>query len=645
MYKNKSFIKIISSFGLMCLLNVGCSDFLDVVPDGTGKLENVFTSRESALRYLYSSYSFLQQVDPINGLEVTGCGELWTYREPQYPVINTEGIKIADGLQSPFINLFNRWHHLYAGINNCNVLIEGLETYQIPYLPEWEKDLWIAESKVLKAWYHFSLLRMYGPIPVIRKNLPISTGVTEVQVPREPVDVAFDYIVQLLDEAIPYLQNVASNTDDYGRINRPVALSIKALVLVTAASPLFNCNEEQAPLKNKDGLVLFPQDKSQELPKWEKAAAACESALELCINTLGYKLYEYPGHPNYDLTPTMMQQLTLRQAFCERWSSEVIWAYTNGWVNALQFRSARSIGTFGWSQTYGLFGVPLSIVNQFYSENGVPITEDKDWNYDERYELRTAEVSENLYIRERETTARLNFDREPRFYAWLAFDRGVFYGWGYEDDSNPSNLLYYKTRYSEGQGGEQFSINNYKGGPTGYYPKKYIHYKTQGTADQQVSVENYIWPLMRLPEIMLYYAEAVNEAYDTPEAREKAMFYLDLIRERAGLKSVAESWTNHSKTPDKFKTQSGLREIIQQERTIELMFEGKRYWDVRRWKTAPEVWNAPVLGWDMGQKSAEYFYTPYTLSEQTFGLKDYFFPIPNVELLKNLNLVQNLGWN
>ncbi len=646
MYQSKSFIKVISTFALICLLNAGCSDFLDVVPDGTGKLENVFTSRETTLRYLYSCYSFLQRVDPLQGLEVTGCGELWTFREPQYQVVNTDGIKIADGLQSPFVNLYNRWHHFFAGINNCNTLIAGLQEYEVPYLPDWERELWIAETKVLKAWFHFYLLRMYGPIPVIRENLPISTSVEDVQVPRESVDVAFDYMVQLLDEAIPYLMPNAATTDDYGRIDKAIALSMKAQVLVTAASPLFNCNEEQAPLKNKDGLQLFPQNQDQELAKWSKAEEACEAALDFCINTRGMKLYEYPGHTNYDLTPTIMQQMTLRQAFCERWSSEVIWAYTNAWVSDLQYRSAKSIGTYVWVQNYAVFGVPLSIVEQFYSGNGVPITEDRDWNYDTRYNLRIAQSSENLYIREGETTVRLNFDREPRFYAWLVFDRAVFYGWGFEDDSNPANLLYYQTRRFEPQSVQDpFSINGTAGPITGYLPKKYIHYKTQGRAEQQASIENYIWPLMRLPELMLYYAEAVNEANNTPEARGKAMNYLDIIRARAGLKSVSESWTTHSKTPDKFRSQNGLREIIRQERTIELAFEGQRYWDLRRWKTAPEILNAPVLGWDMTQREPAYYYKPYTISEQTFGLKDYFSPIPDAELIRNLKLVQNLGWN
>ncbi|MDR3184332.1 MAG: RagB/SusD family nutrient uptake outer membrane protein [Prevotellaceae bacterium] len=642
-YKNKLYKKTVCVLALSCLLFLGaCNEYLDVVPEGTGRIENVFTTRENALRYLYSNYYFLEsmRVDPLYGLEVTGCGELWTYSEPQYQVVNTEGIRIAEGRQSPYVNLFNRWTHIYAAINNCNTMIAGLETYKVSYLPDWERDLWIAENKVLKAWYHFYLLRMYGPIPIIRENLPVSAGVEEVQVPRESVDAVFEYIVQLLDEAMEDLPDQIASTLDYGRINKAIAMSIKAQALVTAASPLFNCNAEQASLKNSDGLQLFSQDESKKLAKWSRAAQACEEAYDFCTTGQGMHLYHYPGHPNYSLSPEIMRQMTLRQAFCERWSSEVIWAYTGAWVRDLQVRTAKSLGQYEWSANYCVFGVPLSMVEQFYSANGVPIKEDKYWQYGNRYDLRTGTAAENRYIREGQATARMNFDREPRYYAWMAFDRGVYYGHGVENDAIPSNLLYVENR-----GGRPFSINESGGCPTGYYPKKYIHFQTQGIASEQMAVESYIWPLMRLPELMLYCAEALNEADDTQEARNKAIAYLNLIRDRAELQDVATAWDTYSTNPGKYKTQDGLRQIIHQERTIELAFEGKRYWDLRRWKTAPEILNAPVQGWDISRGDAAYYYRPTTIHEQRFGLKDYFSPISDNEIQRNRKLVQNLGWN
>jgi len=144
--------------------------------------------------------------------------------------------------------------------------------------------------------------------------------------------------------------------------------------------------------------------------------------------------------------------------------------------------------------------------------------------------------------------------------------------------------------------------------------------------------------------LLLYYAEAINEAENSQAARDEAMQYIDMVRERAGLPTVAESWTAYSRNANKYKSQDGLREIIQQERLIELCFEGKRFFDIRRWKTAINVQNAPIQGWDQVRHEPEYYYKPLTIFEQHFGLRDYFFPISEDELTRNTNMVQNEGW-
>ena len=87
-----------------------------------------------------------------------------------------------------------------------------------------------------------------------------------------------------------------------------------------------------------------------------------------------------------------------------------------------------------------------------------------------------------------------------------------------------------------------------------------------------------------------------------------------------------------------------MREIIQQERLIELAFEGKRFWDLRRWKRAAEILNNPIQGWDRAQNSEIAYYRKVTLFDQTFGMKDYFWPIREANIDVNRNLVQNIGW-
>ena len=120
--------------------------------------------------------------------------------------------------------------------------------------------------------------------------------------------------------------------------------------------------------------------------------------------------------------------------------------------------------------------------------------------------------------------------------------------------------------------------------------------------------------------------------------------YLNLVRQRAGLPTVEEAWSNYSNNPQKYTTQNGLRDIIHRERLIELVFEGQRFWDLRRWKESAKVLNTPIKGWNAFEESPVAYYVPVTLFSQKFGLKDYFWPIRDSYIISNRNLVQNIGW-
>src|SRR5690606_20739199 len=117
-----------------------------------------------------------------------------------------------------------------------------------------------------------------------------------------------------------------------------------------------------------------------------------------------------------------------------------------------------------------------------------------------------------------------------------------------------------------------------------------------------------------------------------------------LVRERAGLKGVVESWAAHSRNPDKPATREGMREIIQRERLIEMAFEGKRFWDIRRWKQGIAYFNKPIRGWNVLETAAEDYYSVRTLFTMSFSERDYLWPIPENEIVNNPSLVQNPGW-
>lgn len=620
------------------LLSILCScDYLNVVPDNVATVENAFTLRNEAEKYLFTVYSYLPEHANFekNPGMITG-DEVWFYYPPG--PFNSEAWEIARGNQNvvdPYLNYWSGREHgdpLFQGIRDANIFLENIG--QVENIEEFERDRWIAEVKFLKAYYHFWLLRMYGPIPLIKENIPISGGVEEVKVSREPVDEAINYIVSLIDEAAEDLPEVIqSEVTELGRITKPAALAIKARILVMAASPLFNGNSDYSGFTTEDGTPFFNSE--FDLQKWQRAADAAREAIELC-HSVGMELYRFnPEISTYDISDSTRVKLSIRGSITEEWNSEVIWGNANSMAGNIQhIATPKMFPTLpNGNGTRGMYAPPLRMAELFYTENGVPITEDITWNYGERYSLRTATADDRYYIKEGYQTAALHFDREPRFYANLGFDGSIWYGHGRLNDED--------TWYLEAKAGQTVArseLDNYS--ITGYFTKKIVNYRNV-VSETNYSVESYSWPVIRLADLYLLYAEALNEMNG---ASDEVYQWINRVRERANLQSVEDSWSNYSTQPNKYNTKEGLREIIHQERLIELAFEGQRIWDLKRWKTASEIMNEQIRGWDIEQEDAVSYYQPQILFDQTFKLRDYFWPIREQELIINTELTQNPGW-
>ena len=128
---------------------------------------------------------------------------------------------------------------------------------------------------------------------------------------------------------------------------------------------------------------------------------------------------------------------------------------------------------------------------------------------------------------------------------------------------------------------------------TGIAVKKYVHPESKNGAWQRVV--NFPYPLIRMADLYLSYAEAYNEYYGPDQ---KAYDKINAVRRRAGLRDVEDVWNDSSIVSEvgKHRTQDGLRDIIHTERMIELSYEGQRYWDICRWKRAEEFFHHPHSG-------------------------------------------------
>lgn len=633
--KNILFIALLASSALY----TSCQKYLDVVPDNIATIQDAFVSKAMAERYLYTCYSYLPaDGDPGSNPAFLGGDEIWLYDGiDQNPKMEYRAWLIGRGemgISEPILNYWDGAYggkSLYKGIRDCNIFLENIHMPRD--INSFERDQWIAEVNFLKAYYHFYLLRMYGPIVLIKDNLPISSTPEDVRVYRASVDEAVDYIIELLDKAIPNLPNkVESPINDLGRITKPIALAIKARLLIMAASPLFNGNSEMASLVDNTGKQLF--DQTYRAEKWQKALEATKEAISTA-EANGAKLYSFSSTATTGtLSDETKRLLSIQGAVTDKWNPEIIWGLTNSNTSTLQSASmARMVST---SNILSQMAPTLKMTEQFYSKNGVPIKEDKTYPYDKRYDFRVGEQDHKYYIREGQTTVQLHFDREPRFYADIAFDRGIWYGLGkYEDGTVNTNYVAARLREKSGKN----NIRDFSS--TGYWPKKLVNYLNNMNSGSDYSILRYTWPNVRLADLYLMLAEASIEVNGP---NDEAFTYLDKIRERAGLEGVKDSWRKYSSNPNKPDSKEGLRSILQQERLIEMAFEGSRFWDLRRWKIAQEVMSQPIKGWDIQQETLEGFYRQRVLFVPQFQLKDYFWPIKDNNILVNKNLVQNLGW-
>ncbi len=656
--KRNLFFKIrtgIFILGVTGTLLQSCSGYLDVVPDNIATIDNAFTDRYACEGYLFTCYSYLPCYG--NVIEMPGFmggNELFTYTTPLNRMDQTM-VGLSLGLQnknSPVANCWDGENHavpLYKAIRDCNIFLENVDK---PYdLQKYERDRWVAEVTFLKAFYHFYLMQSYGPVVIVDNNLPVSAGIDEMSQYRTPFDECVNYVSTLLDSAAAHLPlKITDRTTQLGRATKPIALAVKAKLLAMAASPLFNGNSTYSGVADNRGVNLFNPDYDRQ--KWARAAEACKAAIGAAEEAGFGLLYPEDVPQTYVLNDTLLQQYNLRMILYSKWNKELLWGsvkgnYKNG-TNGIQDLSGCKISTKELTQVnVGQKIVPtFETVEAYYSKNGVPITEDKEYDYANRFRLREASEKDKWYIRTGEQTANLHFDREPRFYASVGFDRAIWWGNGSYDFTNSNYNDQGIVRYVQGRAGETAgkSASDYYS-VTGYYAKKLnnpLDETGENASDDWGGDATIPYPIIRMADLYLLYAEALNEASDAPPA--EAYRYIDMVRERAGLEGVVESWRKYSTVPDKPSTKEGFRSIIQQERQIELAMEGPYFWDVRRWKKGEELWNVNVRSWNIYGETAEDYYRTIIVDKRVFQVKNYLWPVKESNLAVNRNLKQNFGW-
>jgi hypothetical protein len=584
---------------VVTIFSQGCKKYLDQVPNDRETIDQVFQKEGPSEQYLANVYNYVDdESDQWNANPWLGNADEVDVTWSKYTIhdLNIGNISAGNAI-------FDRWQYYYQGIRSATYFINhiGGNAEILALHGQQLIDQYTAEARFLRAYYYFLLMRQYGPVVLIGDTeIPVDATADALQLPRSSYDDCVNYVSSELDKAAAVLPLVPSlngqpSDIEYGRATKGMALAVKARLLLYAASPLYNGNNDYAGFINKDGKPFINQ--TYDKTKWQKAADAAKAVIDLGI----YSLYKDPGGD-----PIQSYQ----GIFFQPWNSEQIFVrkannLPNFDVNAMP----RQAG--GWNG----IAVTQEQVDAYFMSDGLPIHQSSHYSETGFTTVNGVQVY-NMYM-----------NREPRFYASVIYNNSIWQGGKMQA---PAPISF----FASGPNGKNGHPTDWS--KTGYLVRKNIGTQTNngsgGNGAQQVRPE----VLFRLGEVYLNYAEALNE-YDP--GNPDILTYLNLIRERAGIPQYGNG-INPVPIP---VGQTEMRAAIWAERRVELAFEEIRWFDIRRWKIAAQVMG-DMHGMDIS-KDDNTFYNRVVASNHLFrSPAEYWFPISQYDMDRSKLIVQNPGW-
>jgi hypothetical protein len=488
------------------------------------------------------------------------------------------------------------WAPTYSRIRQTNIFLSKIDgtTFDAAL-----KQRMKGEVFFLRAYFYHNLMRMYGGVPIITKVYGLNE---DYQVARNSFQETVAFIVANADSAAALLPLSYSGID-VGRATKGAALALKARVLLYAASELYNVNPSGQPENGYTNVTA--QDRTA---RWQAAKDAAQAVMDLGI----YGLFRP--------TPANAQEAAKNYGdlFLQSMSQEVILSRF--------FLSTRDDG-----YNPGLHNGP----NGFHTWGGnTPIQNLVD-------DYRMADGSKFDWGSAAEAAAPYA-NRDPRFYASIAYD-GAPWRPRPDDVKNLDPVGIIQTFRAlklpdssvvPGLDTRDSPVENWNGAYSGYYIRKFV----DPSINAQFTKEQVPWIFFRYGEILLNYAEASIELNQLTDA----INVLNQIRVRAGMPPFSAALG-----------QAALRDEYRNERRVEMAFEEQRFFDVRRWMTAPQVLSKVAGGINIfldGTSRTDrttwhnYRYAVDTVQTRAWDDKMYFMPIRFDELNRNSLLKQNPGY-
>ena len=516
----------------------------------------------------------------------------------------------------------NYWARLPQLIREANIFIENVHPLPEQGISATEVTYMKAEMRFMIAYYYYLLSNTYGPVPFKPNYIaPTDFNLADLMEGQRPYYEVVDWVDKELQEVAKILPAKYTEARKYGRATSIMCLAVRARMLLFAASPLVNGNPDYANHKNKDGENLFSttEDKS----KWAYAAQACKELID-AAEAAGHKLYTEENDDG-TIDPFMSYQNLFLTRYDEG-NTEILFARPGG----SEYGEYEKHATPAASGGSGGLGVTQSLVDAFFTENGLPINDDSEYEEtgfsgsDETRDNTVWDTEVNGGAITKSGTYNMYCHREPRFYITVSYNNSYF-----TQEKRLFNFF----------NGSADNPHTHDAPQNGYLIRKKISPDLnvkQGTYKYRPGI------VYRLGEAYLNYAEALNES---DPGNGDILVYLNKIRERAGIRQYTTGATDENYIHVDLNDQAEMRKLIRAERRVELSCEGIRYDDLRRWKEAENVLNGDFYGMNFSGRDNSSFYvrTPYL--KRVYKKAYYWFPIHQSEMDKNDKLVQSPYWN
>ena len=556
-------INILLSSSIAVLLLSSCNPILDREMILTMTEKQALESYDVAQKRVNGLYTYLPNgFSPVGGAMMAAASD-----EAEYSVASSSVHMFNNGSWNPLNNPDNVWTYYYQGIRQATLFLEtadqiNMERYKLD--PQNQADYEMRMANIERWKYEARFLRAYFYSELVKRygGVPLANELMDMDTDYR--NIPRNTLQECIDFIVDECGQVAPHLPAVYQASDMGRVTRGAALALKSRVLLYAASElfnNPVWAQGYERKDLISLSGTDRQTRWENAAKAAGEVLwGADVAEAGYKL-----SGNYQ---------SLFRSFSD---NEIVLVLRNGYDKSFE----KSNYPIGADQATGGTAPSGNLVDAYETTGGRTFT----W-------------------KDPSMAARPYENRDPRFAATIMPNNSTFQG-------RPVECW---------EGGADGPDKN-NASRTGYYLLKYVDPELKLLQGQSAI---HSWIIIRLGEIYLNYAEAMNEAYG-PDAKgiygKSAREAVNEVRGRVGMPDVVAD------------SKEEMREKIRHERRVELAFEDHRFWDVRRWMTAPDDLNAPLKGVKVTRLSYNSFeYQSVEVESRSFKRSMYFYPIPQNEL-------------